>query len=283
MTCGSWRASPRTDSSAPRAGPPLAPCDIPSSPLRLKPSLSLWASATPYGPTPTLSLVLASLEKTDKSTALSTTCRFCRVIRLWVEDDKLTVNATWRNFTRFHAILCGSTRFYAHWRDFTRVEVNSRDLTQFGAIWLDLKWLHAISSDLKRLDTVSSDLKRLDVIWSDLKRFNIFLHVLTRFHACWRDLARDLKQFHAIRHDFMRFQAIDPKRFGRIWRDLTGFPAICLGLKRLHMISCNIARSGPTLRLLTRFHAVWCDSPRFDSIWNAYTQLQVILSYCTWF
>lgn len=36
MTCGSWRASPRTDSSAPRAQPPLTP----STPSPLAPSLA---------------------------------------------------------------------------------------------------------------------------------------------------------------------------------------------------------------------------------------------------
>ena len=42
MTCGSWRASPRTDSSAPRAQPPLTPSYVfPSNPCARSVSLSL--------------------------------------------------------------------------------------------------------------------------------------------------------------------------------------------------------------------------------------------------
>lgn len=43
MTCGSWRASPRTDSSAPRAQPPLAP-----SYVFLPPTLLLSHSVSPF-------------------------------------------------------------------------------------------------------------------------------------------------------------------------------------------------------------------------------------------
>lgn len=43
MTCGSWRASPRTDSSAPRAQPPLTP-----SYVFLPPTLLLSHSVSPF-------------------------------------------------------------------------------------------------------------------------------------------------------------------------------------------------------------------------------------------
>lgn len=43
MTCGSWRASPRTDSSAPRAQPPLVP-----SYVFLPPTLLLSHSVSPF-------------------------------------------------------------------------------------------------------------------------------------------------------------------------------------------------------------------------------------------